>query len=144
MKKYAFIIVMIMSVMALTVGCSNRSNNEPDPSVSEPVVLESSDENEVMYADMIPDPNEIFAEGSMSIIDSDGGERYSFQISNFTNDEYVSYVSECKELGFTDVLCDLETKFEGYTSDNKYFVSVQLYENDDQRVVNVTCGLRKK
>lgn len=132
MRKFIF--VMAVVIMLLSVGCS-KAPTESKPVESESVVTESNTEHienteyEIKYADLIPDPKKIFADGSVSIIDSDGGEMYAFEVSNFKDNEFVSYVSECKALGFDDVQVDTEDYFAAYSSDGKYWAQANIDEN---------------
>ena len=94
MKKKVFIAMMATTL--LLAGCSSNTTNsevKDEPTKveaqedkaseveSEEPTSETEATDDVKYADMIPDPNEIFANGQMSIITPDGGDSYSFRVN---------------------------------------------------------------
>lgn len=123
---------------------TNLSTESKDESVIESETnneLKESSEVDIKYADLIPKPEDIFKNGDVSIIDSDGGSAYIFQVRNFEDEEYESYVSKCKEMGFTDVSYESENDggkmFGAYTEDKQYWVEVLL--GNDNGILAVTC-----
>lgn len=102
---------------------------------------ESEESSDIKYADMIPDPEKIFENGTISVVDKDGGKAYIFQVRNFEETEYETYVSLCKEMGFTDVSYETENDggkmFGAYTEDGKYWVEVLL--GNLNGILAVTC-----
>lgn len=113
-------------------------NTESDESVAE---SEESLDSDIKYADLIPKPEDVFKNGEVSIVDSDGGSAYIFQVRNFEDGEYESYISKCKEMGFTDVSYESENDggkmFGAYTEDGTYWVEVLL--GNDNGILAVTC-----
>ena len=90
---------------------------------------------------MIPNPEEIFKNGEVSIVDKDGGSAYIFQVRGFEDAEYETYVSKCKEMGFVDIAYESENDggkmFGAYTEDGQYWVEVLL--GNDNGILAVTC-----
>ena len=161
MKKKVFIAMMATTL--LLAGCSSNTTNsevkdeptkveaqEDKDKASEVESEEPASETEVTddvkYADMIPDPSEIFPNGSFLVLDEDGGKMYLFQITNnYTREEYDTYVDGCKEMGFTKVKYEINDDdgskwFGAYTEDGKYWVEVV----DDLDKVSVTCKTSSK
>jgi len=97
---------------------------------------------ESTYAKLIPDPKSIFVNGVVSIEDPDGGTSYIFNVSNFKNGEFETYISECKKLGFNDVSYNTEKDFGAYSSDGKHWVQVNLDKN--KNLIYVVCQVSKK
>lgn len=116
---------------------SGESNNESEISSEAVEALET----DTKYADLIPKPEDVFKNGEVSIVDSDGGSAYIFQVRNFEDGEYESYISQCKEMGFTDVSYESENDggkmFGAYTEDGTYWVEVLL--GNDNGILAVTC-----
>lgn len=144
MKKITrFILIAFVTIMM--AGCSDsatKASNQDSEAVSN-VYSENKSESikEVKYADMIPDPVVHFKNGEISIIDSDGGKAYIFQVRNFQDGKYEAYVAECKEMGFSDISYDSENDggkmFGAYSEDGKYWVEVLL--GNDNGILAVTC-----
>ena len=161
MKKN--IIIALMATTLLLAGCSgNETNSEVMDEPTKVETQENKDEvsggesketaseaestDDIKYADMIPDPSEVFPDGSFLVLDEDGGKMYLFQITNnYTRDEYDAYVEGCKEMGFTKVKYEINDDdgskwFGAYTEDGKYWVEVV----DDLEKVSVTCKTSSK
>lgn len=157
MKKKVFIAMMATTL--LLAGCSSNTTNsevkdeqtkveaqedkyKTSEVESEEPASETETTDDVKFADMIPDPKDIFANGQMSIITPDGGDSYSFRINGFTADEGEKYIEECKNLGFTYEQMDT-TNSDGvrsirfFTEDKKY--SVYVCTNVDKGYVDVVC-----
>ena len=161
MKKN--LIIALMATKLLLAGCSgNKTNSEVKDEPAKVETQENKDEvsgvkskepasetestDDIKYADMIPDPSEVFPDGSFLVLDEDGGKMYLFQITNnYTRDEYDAYVEGCKEMGFTKVKYEINDDdgskwFGAYTEDGKYWVEVV----DDLEKVSVTCKTSSK
>lgn len=121
-----------------TENTESDENYDTSESNSEAVGLLETD---IKYADLIPKPEDIFKNGEISIVDSDGGSAYIFQVRNFEDGEYEDYISQCKEMGFTDVSYESENDggkmFGAYTEDGTYWVEVLL--GNDNGILAVTC-----
>ena len=95
MKKN--IIIALMATTLLLAGCSSNTTNsevKDEPTKvedqedkdkaseveSEEPASETETTDDVKFADMIPDPNEIFANGQIYINDLDGGKSYFFKL----------------------------------------------------------------
>lgn len=148
MKKITGVI-LIAFITIMMIGCSNsttKTSNQEDKNIlnenseTEPVT-ESESSEEIKYANMIPDPIEYFKNGEISIVDSDGGTAYIFQVRNFQDGEYEAYVDKCKEMGFSDISYESENDggkmFGAYSGDGEYWVEVLL--GNDNGILAVTC-----
>lgn len=154
MKKVILALAMVLSIAIFAVGCSSPTNEEsknsnPESSATESKDLEteSSDveseevktDSKTKFGPLIPDPEVIFQDGEITILDHPSS--YIFQVRNYTEDEYETYISKCKEMGFDDV--SYESKNDGgnmfgaYTSDGKYWVEVLM--GNDNGILAVTC-----
>ena len=97
MKKF-YILVSLTLCFLILAACGSAKQTKSNIK-----------EGEVSYVDMLPS-DDIFENGEFTIIDSDGGTMYAFYVSDYTDDEYDEYVSECKEL-------DLMTSFMNWIPD---------------------------
>lgn len=122
MKRMIVFVIAVVFIFSM-IACSSETKT-----------------NSVKYADMIPSPEECFKNGEVSIIDADGGKAYILQVRNFEDEEYELYISECKEMGFTNVSYETETDggkmFGAYTEDGKYWVEVLL--GNDSGILSIT------
>lgn len=152
--KRIVIFLATLTVMLSMVACSTDTQTDSvTESQNENTTVENTESNEsvveseeslepdIKYADLIPKPEDIFKNGEVSIVDSDGGSAYIFQVRNFEDGEYESYISKCKEMGFTDVSYESENDggkmFGAYTEDGTYWVEVLL--GNDNGILAVTC-----
>lgn len=159
MKKN--IIIALMATTLLLAGCSSNTTNswvkdEPtkveaqedkaSEGESEEPASETETTDDVKFADMIPDPKDIFANGEISVVDQDGGKQYLFQVTNYTEDEVNTYIEGCKEMGFSEIKYDDTNDggrmFGAYTEDGKYWVEVLM--GNDSKIVAVTCKISRK
>jgi hypothetical protein len=106
-----------------------------------PVKTEVSVKPDILYAGMIPDPKTVFANGKITVTDSDGGTAYHFQVKNYTEDEYKTYISQCKELGFNKVSFETDEDFGAYSKDSKYWVQLSIDNKKD--ILYVICQASK-
>ena len=145
MKKVVALFLSLLMVLSV-VGCSNSKPDTENPSSQNESSENQTSEQieskpEPMYSAMIPNPNDIFQNGEVSIVDEDGGKAYIFQVRNYTDEEYQTYVSGCKDLGFTDISYESENEggkmFGAYTSDGKYWVEV--LSGNETGILAVTC-----
>ena len=161
MKKN--LIIALMATTLLLAGCSgNETNSEVKDEPAKVETQENKDEaseveseepaseteatDDIKYADMIPDPYEVFSNGEVSIIDEDGGKQYLFQVTNYTVEEVNAYIDGCKEMGFNEIKYDDTNDggkmFGAYTEDGKYWVEVLM--GNDSKIVAVTCKTSRK
>lgn len=131
MKRNVLLVALLLTIVL--TGCSGNAektlneNSEPTENVSD----------EIKYADMIPVPEDIFKNGNITITDADGGKAYIFEVTGYNKEEYASYVSECKSMGFSDISYETENDFGAYTSDGAYWVQVNL--DTSKEVIYVIC-----
>lgn len=136
------LISIIFIVLMLTFcGCSNSNNsvNNNESSANNSLLTNNSDE--ISYAKMLPPIEEIFKNGEIQVLDSDGGNAYILWVTNFTDDEYSEYVEQCKEYGFNDVSYEIKgERFGAYTSDGKYWVQLS---KDPQGTISIIAQKAK-
>lgn len=153
MKKLILFFVSIVLVVMFEACAKSNENKDPKSNPSDnaktnqivsTVDTKESKENQIeetKFAPLIPKPEDIFSEGIVSIIDSDGGMQYFFRVTNYKDGEYETYIAKCKEMGFSDVHSELETSggkmFLAYTEDNSYYL--QVYLGYETNAIDVIC-----
>jgi hypothetical protein len=159
MKKILFLIVIL--VLLLLTACTAQVIPAPTPNLTAakemtsvqtesptlaPTITPSPSNSDIKYAEMIPDPKVIFANGDISVTDGDGGKAYIFEVTGYADGEYESYISKCKEMGFNDVTYETNEKrssdFGAYTNNGEYWVEVSLDKEKD--IIYVICQTSKK
>lgn len=132
--------------MFTIAGCSKSTNNESQNKKIDSTINESKDDIEIKYADLIPDPEVIFPNGSIYVTDSDGGKAYIFEVSDINDGEFEAYISKCKEFGFDDISYEMSHEkgkdFGAYSSDGLYWVQVNL--DTEKNIVYIICQAAKK
>lgn len=117
---------------------TTEPSKEPDSSID--------NNTDIKYADMIPNPESIFKNGTVTVTDEDGGKAYIFNVTNYSDGEFESFVSGCKEKGFTDISYETSHEkgadFGAYSSDGKYWVQVNL--DSENKIIYVICQTSKK
>lgn len=165
-KKY-FVLTLGMVMVFLFGGCTKKDEPEQQLEVIEEVtesvtdIMETTSEaikeiNEsypelgiekpeetVSYAAMLPDPFDIFQNGSITIDDSDGGDYYIFSVTDYTADEFNFFVQSLKNLGWTDSVYDVEDAYGAYSSDGNYWIEISIGQNQGVDTVYVVCNRRK-
>ncbi len=110
------------------------------------ITTNGSSNSDIRYAELLPDPKSVFMNGDISITDGDGGKAYIFEVTGYADGEYESYISECQEMGFKDVIYETNEKrssdFGAYTNNGEYWVEVSLDKEYD--VIYVICQESKK
>lgn len=133
-KRVIGMLLITVLCVPLFVGCvSGGPSITPD---------KSTEEAEVKYAPMLPDPELIFSKGSFYELDPDGGKAYIFEVKNYNDGEFESYVAKCKKMGFDDVVYDTDIDFGAYSTDGKYWVQVNL--DSKKNVIYIVCQESKK
>ncbi|HIR04237.1 MAG TPA: hypothetical protein IAD34_09275 [Candidatus Scatovicinus merdipullorum] len=89
---------------------------------------------EINYAAMMPS-NSIFKSGKFDIIDPDGGEMYAFSVTDYTDEEFTEYISQCKEIGFNDIVYELDSRFGAYTTDGEYWIQLSKEDNGSLTII---------
>ena len=139
MKKK--VIFMVVAVMAMSLAAC--SSEEASQSMSaDTKQVESEETSGTDYANMVPVPEEFFINGDISTVsDGKNGNMYLVQVRNFEDGEYETYISKCKEMGFTDVKYETENDggkmFGAYTEDGDCWVEVLLGNNNG--ILAITC-----
>lgn len=135
MKKSIYALVLSLLILLAFSGCG--SNNLDSASEANSEISSSSGVDDVSYSSMIPNPEEIFANGIINVTDADGGTAYMFNVENYTEDEFHQYVDGCKEMGFTNIVYDLDTQFGAYSEDDAYWVQASIDESKNK--IYVIC-----
>lgn len=92
---------------------------------------ESKSKELFKYAELLPDTkNE-----DMETLDQDGGEKYSFKLTNISERYYYDYCYNLKEKGFIDVRYETNVSFGAYTDDGKYWVEAHYYNTDESSIL---------
>lgn len=139
------LLVMVCLAATLLGGCRDGKESAVS-TVEESSVVESTSvvESGISYATMIPSVEDAFPDGEVTKI-SDGETMYCVSVTGYKDGEYEKYVDGCKAAGFNDVQFDITTdsnrKFEARSEDGKFYVSLQLLE--DEQKLNITCGKRR-
>ncbi len=93
----------------------------------------------VKYSDMIPNPEEIFPNSEITVVDTEQKDAYILNVTNFTEDEYSEFVAKCKGNNFPDVEAEMENDggkaFFAYSTDKKYKISV--YHGNEDPVLGI-------
>lgn len=151
MKKLSIVAVLLIMCVSLA-ACSSSEDGQTTPEQSKSSSAESIqlfDETEsnktekvISYAEMIPPVEDIFKNGEIRILDSDGGDMYALHVTNFTDEEYNEYVDKCKEYGFNDISYDIkDDRFGAYTADGDYWVQVS---KDEEGTISIVCNKSKQ
>jgi hypothetical protein len=83
----------------------------------------------------------VFSNGNISVTDGDGGKDYIFEVTGYADGEYESYISQCKEMGFTDVSYESSEEFGAYSEDGEYWVQLNL--DEAKSIIYVICQASK-
>ncbi len=144
MRKTSLLVMACLAAMLLG-GCGDGKESSVSTIEGSSVVESTSVvESDISYATMIPSVEDAFPNGEVTKI-SDGETMYCVSVTGYKDGEYEKYIEECKTMGFTDVQFDIATdsnrKFEARSKDGKFYVSLQLLE--DEQKLNITCGKRR-
>ena len=135
MKRYILFGVTLLTMLFMA-GCSGEQKTEDG---------DNSDSTDIKYADMIPDLETIFKDGTITVTDPDGGKAYMLEVTGYGDGEYESYIADCKDSGFTDISYetshDRGKDFGAYTSDKEYWVQVNL--DGENNVIYIICQQSK-
>lgn len=133
MKKLNIMALLLLMCISL-VACSSFEHGQTSS--------DKSKSNEISYVEIIPPVEDIFKNGEIHILDSDGGDMYALHITNFTDKEYNEYVEKCKEYGFNDISYDIkDDRFGAYTADGKFWVQVS---KDKEETISIICNKSKQ
>lgn len=152
-RKLLVLVILCLFVTQL-VACTSQTNAEKTADAALPEAdstvnqATQSTEEDISFAEMLPDHEKFFQSGSVTVIDADGGASYCISIKNITKDEYDDYVDSCQNGNFSNVTFQGKEMFQARTSDDKYYVSVQYWVESEtdatQNSVNITCGNVRK
>ena len=169
MKRTILLILMIMPV--LFSSCVNNEKKQPQDenkgivgnaienkeSSTEVVANESesktgdkdkkdSSEEDILFVSLLPETGDHFKSKDINIIDKDGGKAYAFRVNGYLDEEYLSYIQACKDMGFSNVSYEGENEtgkiFYAYDKDKKFYLQVVTIK--DVEAVDVICKVVKK
>lgn len=83
------------------------------------------------YSELLPETTN----KEIEIINQDGGEKYSFKLTNISEQYYYDYCYDLKEKGFIDVRYETNVSFGAYTDDGKYWVEAHYYNTDESSIL---------
>lgn len=83
------------------------------------------------YSELLPETTD----EEIEIINQDGGEKYSFKLTNISEQYYYDYCYDLKEKGFTDVQYETNVSFGAYTDNGKYWVEAYYYNTDESSIL---------
>lgn len=130
MKNWIFFLLTILWIIMLA-GCSFSSV----PTVSEFQELISSDELKDIpdWKSMVPDPYELYDIPEHCSYSSSGvrGDGYQFMLYSATEEDFVTYVQEAKEMGFMNVVMEETYMVLLHDSNMKYTLSIYFTEDGD-------------
>lgn len=137
--KRIVVVFFVLLIICSAFGCSTEENTEPKN--NETSAYDKTSTNEIKYADLIPDPKSVFKNGTISIIDPDGGKAYSFRVTGYKDGEFDSYISTCKDMGFINIENESENDggkmFMAYTNDKEYYIRVFL--GNEIEAIDISC-----
>ncbi len=153
LSRNLFLVLLVLLLSLVFVACGKTTadivenddsyQTENDNDDSEANTDESNDD--VCFADMLPDHDQFFENGEVTVIDSDGGDMYCISIKNITKEEYDAYKTECENGFFNIVTFKGDTSFKGRDENEEYYVSLQYWQesetDDSQNSINITCGV---
>lgn len=151
MKKILSMLLVLTITISLVACGGGETESKNDAATTKKEQTESTDKTEnteenessddIKYADMIPDPEEIFKNGTVNICIPDGGDSYMVRVYEFTEEEGGEYVERCKNMGFTYVQMDNTSNncrsLRLFTDDKKYSVYISLHSTDNY--VDISC-----
>lgn len=141
MINKALLLITFTVLLLVFCGCSNPNNSVNNNESIDNNSISTNNSDEISYAKMLPPIEEIFKNGEIQVLDSDGGDSYILWVTNFTDDEYIKYVEQCKEYGFNDVSYEITgERFGAYTSDGKYWVQLS---KDPQGTISIIAQKAK-
>lgn len=133
MKKYIIIILAIL-LMTVFTGCSDKNDNK----------VETSGVTETNLRTAIPDPYDFFTEEDVVIL-IDNEESIYYQIKNYDGAKYNSYLQACKDFGYTDVTCEINTEeselYYAYDEDHRYYLKYGF--GGEKKYIDIICDVVK-
>lgn len=169
MKRIILLILVIMPVLFSSCGVNNEKKQPQDESKeivdnsienkesSAEVVTDESEpktgdkdkkdfsEEDILFASLLPETGDHFKSKDINIIDKDGGKAYAFRVNGYLDEEYLSYIQACKDMGFSDVSYEGENEtgkiFYAYDADKKFYLQVVTIK--EVEAVDVICKLVK-
>lgn len=156
MKKILSMLLALTMATSLVACGGEKKESQNNNSVTEKEQTETTDEEkntdeeqveesesseDIKYADMIPDPEEIFKNGTVNVCVPDGGDSYMIRVREFTEEEGDEYIEQCENMGFTYVQMDTSSddcrSLRLFTDDKKYSVYISLHSTDNY--VDISC-----
>lgn len=128
------ITIMALLIIAVITGCS-----------ATPSSTYSADEPQAKTSEAIPDPEKMFPDANVAILVYNTPKTY-YQVTNYKDGDYESYVDACVEAGFDDI------QFKGGTDGNDMFLAydanhefyLELGISPDVGIIHITCSPAKE
>lgn len=138
MKKIVLVFAAVLTALSLAgCGAKGASSNEPVAPASSVV---SKEVETVKCEELIPNPKEIFTEGSVTTVNSNDKQCY-YRVTGYKDGEYETLIEECKKMGFTNIKFDGENKggrvFMAYTEDKEYYLEV--FYGYETKAIDIIC-----
>lgn len=150
MKKILTVVIVCAFLFSACGSSESITTNSETSSFVEEAQIEEETEVEtevsaiedISYASMISNPNEIFSNGKIQVTDQDGGKAYIFQVSEYQDGEFEKYIAETKKMGFDKVSYETPESFGAYTQDKEYWAELHLDTKNE--IIYVICNKSKK
>ena len=129
--------ILTLLLVGIIVGCSDETK-EATESVQEvpDLVIEVEEEKAI---DVIPNPEEIFSEGGVVMLQNEPDVFY--QVKNYKDGEYDAYLQACKDAGFTDIHYEGETEttrmYWAYDKAHEYYLELGI--NEENGIIDIVC-----
>lgn len=133
MKKIKMVLITMFIALAL-IGCGAEK--------------EKGLKKEKGLNEVIPNLEKIFIDGELNVMDDPDGEHYNVYVKPYTRDQWIEFVNQAKEMGYTNIMWD--NSWEGeelfgatYVSDDENNGKYWLYTdiNHDQEFVNIEVAI---
>lgn len=136
------IIIMALLVIAVLTGCSTNKTETIDHSASS---VTSTEEPQVKTSEVIPDPEEMFPDAHVAILLYNKPTTY-YQVTDYADGDYETYVDACIEAGFDDIQfkggTDGNEMFLAYDQNHEFYLDVGI--SPDYGIINITCSVADK
>lgn len=142
MKNKISNIIFFLAIFTMCIfsGCDASSEVVSDTPNEETFIIKSqapvnsSNLEGGKLKSMVPDPYEFFPKGGFTTFSkiTDKEDQQSFFFGGITEDDFNSYVRECREMGFTDVTLTQDGVYWANHVDEKVKLEVYFTEFEDQ------------
>lgn len=126
--------IVLCTAFAISIaGCSmNSEQMDINSNNSSPIEEVDTTQYNISLSKIVPDPQGLFPDASFTITDPENGDSYQFVLDGGTQEMFSSYVEACKNSGFTEATCDIDTSYQAHTADDEYSVSVSYFPGTEE------------